>query len=85
VDQLVARFTAAYAEEPLIEVSDVIPELRDGAGQRGVIIGGFETSADGRNAVVIAAEDNLLKGAAVQVVQNINLTVGLPEFSGLVD
>jgi N-acetyl-gamma-glutamyl-phosphate reductase len=85
VDQLVARFTAAYAEEPLIEISDDIPELRDGAGHRGVIIGGFETSADGRNAVVIAAEDNLLKGAAVQAVQNINLTLGLPEFSGLVD
>jgi N-acetyl-gamma-glutamyl-phosphate reductase len=85
VDQLVARFTAAYAEEPLIEISDDIPELRDGAGHRGVIIGGFETSADGRNAVVIAAEDNLLKGAAVQAVQNIDLTLGLPEFSGLVD
>jgi N-acetyl-gamma-glutamyl-phosphate reductase len=85
VDQLVARFTAAYAEEPLIEISDDIPELRDGAGHRGVMIGGFETSVDGRNAVVIAAEDNLLKGAAVQAVQNINLTLGLPEFSGLVD
>jgi N-acetyl-gamma-glutamyl-phosphate reductase len=85
VDQLVARFTAAYAEEPLIEISDDIPELRDGAGHRGVIIGGFETSADGRNAVVIAAEDNLLKGAAVQAVQNINLALGQPEFEGLVD
>jgi N-acetyl-gamma-glutamyl-phosphate reductase len=85
VDQLVARFMAAYAEEPLIEISDEIPELRDGAGHRGVIIGGFETSADGRNAVVIAAEDNLLKGAAVQAVQNINLALGLPELSGLVD
>jgi N-acetyl-gamma-glutamyl-phosphate reductase len=84
VDQLVARFTATYAEEPLIEISDGIPELKDGAGRRGVIIGGFETSADGRNAVVIAAEDNLLKGAAVQAVQNINLAVGRPEFEGLV-
>jgi N-acetyl-gamma-glutamyl-phosphate reductase len=50
-----------------------------------VIIGGFGTSADGRNAVVIAAEDNLLKGAAVQAMQNINLALGLPELSGLVD
>jgi N-acetyl-gamma-glutamyl-phosphate reductase len=85
VDQVKARFTAAYAEEPLLEISAEIPELRDGAGHRGVIVGGFETSADGRNAVVIAAEDNLLKGAAVQAVQNINLALGLPEFEGLVD
>ena len=49
----------------------------------GVIVGGFETSADGENAVVIAAEDNLLKGAAVQAIQNVNLALGLGEFEGL--
>lgn len=84
-DQVKSRFTAAYADEPLVEIGDEIPELKDGAGRRGVIVGGFETSADGRNAVVIAAEDNLLKGAAVQAVQNINLALGLPEFEGLVE
>jgi N-acetyl-gamma-glutamyl-phosphate reductase len=83
VGQLVARFAAAYSDEPLVEFGDEIPELKDGAGHLGVIVGGFETSADGRNAVVVAAEDNLLKGAAVQVVQNINLALGLPEFEGL--
>jgi N-acetyl-gamma-glutamyl-phosphate reductase len=49
-----------------------------------VIIGGFDTSADGRNAVVVAAEDNMLKGAAVQALQNINLSMGVPEFEGLI-
>jgi N-acetyl-gamma-glutamyl-phosphate reductase len=83
-DQVRARFIAAYQDEPLIEISEGIPELRDGAGHPGVVLGGFETSADGRNAVVIAAEDNLLKGAAVQAVQNINLALGLPEFEGIV-
>lgn len=83
IDQLRARFTTAYHEEPLVEISDGIPELRDGAGHPGLIVGGFETSADGRNAVVVVAEDNLLKGAAVQAVQNINLALGLPEFEGL--
>jgi N-acetyl-gamma-glutamyl-phosphate reductase len=83
VGQLEARFAAAYSDEPLVEFGDEIPELKDGAGHLGVIVGGFETSADGRHAVVVAAEDNLLKGAAVQVVQNINLALGLPEFEGL--
>ncbi len=83
-DQLTARFTAAYGEEPLIQIKEEIPELREGAGHRGMILGGFETSADGRNAVIVAAEDNLLKGAAVQAVQNINLALDLPEFEGLI-
>ena len=83
-DELRARFEASYGDEPLIEIVDRIPELKDGTGHQGVILGGFETSADGLNAVVVAAEDNLLKGAAVQAVQNLNLALGLPEFEGLV-
>lgn len=78
-----ARFAAAYDEEPLIEISDGIPELKDGAGRPGMVIGGFEASDDGLNAVVVAAEDNLLKGAAVQAIQNVNLGLGLGEFEGL--
>lgn len=73
----------AYDDEPLIEITDEIPELRDGAGRNGVLIGGIETSEDGHNVVVIAAEDNLLKGAAVQAVQNLNLALGLPELSAI--
>jgi N-acetyl-gamma-glutamyl-phosphate reductase len=84
VSQLEARYAAAYADEPLVEIREDIPELRDGAGHPGVIVGGFKMSEDGRNAVVVAAEDNLLKGAAVQALQNINLALGLPEFEGLV-
>lgn len=83
-EELRARFEASYGEEPLIEIRDEIPELKDGSGHPGVIVGGFQTSADGLNAVVVAAEDNLLKGAAVQAVQNLNLALGLPEFEGLV-
>jgi len=83
-DEIRSRFEGQYNDEPLIEVRDEIPELKDGAGHPGVIVGGFEVSADGLNAVVIAAEDNLLKGAAVQAVQNVNLALGLPEFEGLV-
>lgn len=84
-DEIRARFAGHYDGEPLIEIRDGIPELKDGANHPGVIVGGFETSADGLNAVVIAAEDNLLKGAAVQAVQNLNLALGLPELQGLVD
>ena len=33
--------------------------------------------------VIVATEDNLLKGAATQALQNINLAFGLDEFTGI--
>lgn len=78
-----ARFVEAYGDEPLISLRDAPPELKDMAGRNGVLIGGFDVASDGMSAVVVAAEDNLLKGAASQAVQNINLALGLPELMGL--
>jgi N-acetyl-gamma-glutamylphosphate reductase len=40
-------------------------------------------SADGVGLTVVAVEDNLLKGAAVQAVQNLNLALGIPEMEGI--
>jgi N-acetyl-gamma-glutamylphosphate reductase len=37
----------------------------------------------GRQCVAISAIDNLLKGAASQAVQNLNLMMGFPETTGL--
>jgi N-acetyl-gamma-glutamyl-phosphate reductase len=39
---------------------------------------------NGRSAVVFSAIDNLVKGAAGQAVQNMNLMFGLPETTGLI-
>ena len=79
-DQAVRRLVDAYADEPLIDIQEEIPELRDGAGRLGVLFGGVHVSEDGRHVVVVGAEDNLLKGAAVQAVQNLNLAFAQPEF-----
>ena len=46
-------------------------------------IGGFAMSADGRRVVVVATLDNLLKGAATQAMQNINLALGFDELTGI--
>ena len=81
--EVMERLEDAYGSEPLIELQDDIPELRDGTGRLGVLIGGVEVSADRHHAVIVAAEDNLLKGAAVQAVQNLNLSLGIPEFTGI--
>lgn len=78
-----SRLEERYAGEPLIEFQTEAPDLQDGAGRLGVLVGGVESSEDGHNIVLVAAEDNLLKGAAVQAVQNLNLALGMPEFSGI--
>lgn len=44
---------------------------------------GFELSSDGRRLVVVSCLDNLLKGAAGQAVQNLNLMCGWKEQEGL--
>jgi len=44
---------------------------------------GFELSPDGRQAVLISCLDNLLKGAAGQAIQNMNVIEGWPEVDGL--
>ncbi len=82
-EALKAIFKDAYEDESLIALRDAPPELKDMAGRPGVLIGGFETSADGRSAVVVAALDNLLKGAATQAIQNANLALGHDEFLGI--
>ena len=44
---------------------------------------GFALAKDGRRLIVVSCEDNLLKGAAGQAVQNINLMYGFDEAEGL--
>lgn len=78
-----SRLENAYQKEPLVDVQGEIPTLREGAGRAGVLIGGTTVSEDGFGLTVVAVEDNLLKGAAVQAVQNLNLALGVPETSGI--
>lgn len=83
VEDARSRLHSAYHHEPLVDVQDEIPTLRDGTGLIGALIGGTTVSGDGLGLTVVAVEDNLLKGAAVQAVQNLNLALGLPETMGI--
>lgn len=83
--EAVAPWVEDYAEEPFVEVMpDRMPALRDVVGTNRVAIGvapvaGVSTPL----LVIVAAIDNLLKGAAGQAVQNLNLMMGWPETEGL--
>ena len=82
-EQVVAIYRDAYADEPLVRVLDDAPWVSRIAGRHHVEIGGFALSDDGRRLVVVATEDNLLKGAATQALQNLNLAFGLAETTGI--
>ena len=83
-EALLDLFRTAYREAPLVEVAAEIPEIRDIRGRPGLKIGGF--SVDQRQpfrATFVVVLDNLLKGAASQALQNINLALGLEELAGV--
>jgi N-acetyl-gamma-glutamyl-phosphate reductase common form len=82
-DAVLARYRDAYAGEPLVRVLDEAPWVSRIAGKHHVELGGFAVSDDGRRLVVVATEDNLLKGAATQALQNLNLAFGLDEMAGI--
>lgn len=76
-------YEAAYANEALVQIIDDAPQVRDITGQYGAKVGGFALSADGKRAVMVCVLDNLLKGAASQAIQNLNLALGVDEYLGL--
>lgn len=71
---------SAYAGEPFVVVRDELPSLRDAQRTNMVHVNG--RVLDGR-VVIVAAIDNLVKGASGQAVQNANVMLGLPEAAGL--
>jgi N-acetyl-gamma-glutamyl-phosphate reductase len=82
-DEVIESYRQHYANEPLISVIDDVPWVSRVAGRHGVEIGGFSLSSDGRRLVLVATLDNLLKGAATQAIQNLNLAFGLAETTGI--
>ena len=83
VEEIRALYRERYADEPHVHVMDEAPWVSRIAGRHGAEVGGFTLSADGRRLVVVATLDNLLKGAATQALQNLNLAFGLPETMGI--
>ncbi|KAF2717453.1 bifunctional acetylglutamate kinase/N-acetyl-gamma-glutamyl-phosphate reductase [Polychaeton citri CBS 116435] len=72
-----------YDNEKLIKVSGQSPEVKNISGKHGVEIGGFAVHSSGMRAVVNVTIDNLLKGAATQCLQNMNLSLGYGEYDGI--
>jgi len=82
-DEVMGRYADAYSKEPLVRVSDAAPWVSRSAGAHHVDVGGFTLADEGKRLVVVSTLDNLLKGAATQAMQNLNIAFGFDEFAGI--
>jgi N-acetyl-gamma-glutamyl-phosphate reductase len=80
--RLAEAIRAAYADEPFVRVVDGKPPRLSDVERTNDGLISVHDAAPGR-AVVFSALDNLVKGAAGQAIQNLNLALGLAETAGL--
>jgi len=82
---IAAMYEEFYKGEPLIKVvpGSEPPRVRDIMTQHHVALGGFTWDEKNRRLAIHSTIDNLLKGAATQAIQNINIALGFDELAGL--
>ena len=83
-EDLQVLFEQRYAKEPFVDVMPVnsLPETRSVRGANHCRIA-VHRPQGGNTVVVLSVIDNLVKGAAGQAVQNMNIMFGLPEVTAL--
>ena len=75
-------FAEAYGEQTFVRLwGQELPELGYSVNTPYCDLG---WTASGNHLVVVFGLDNLLKGAASQAIQNVNLSINLPEETGLI-
>lgn len=81
---LQSLFERRYASEPFVDVMPAgsHPETRSVRGSNRCRIA-VHRPQDGETVVILSVIDNLVKGAAGQAVQNMNIMFGLPEATAL--
>jgi len=82
--ELLEIYSERYRSEPFIRLypPDVLPDIR-GVDRTNFCDIGVRFDPAGGRTVVVSAIDNLVKGAAGQAIQNMNLMLGHPEIEGL--
>ncbi len=83
-EHLLSIYQEAYADEPFVRLyaPGKVPDLR-GVQRTNFCDIGFVFDSDTQRATIVAAIDNLGKGAAGQAVQNMNLMLGFDETEAL--
>jgi N-acetyl-gamma-glutamyl-phosphate reductase len=83
-EDLQALYESFYADEPFVDVlpAGTCPQTRTVKGSNRCQIS-IERPQNRDTVVVMVVEDNLVKGASGQAIQNMNIMLGLPETMGL--
>jgi N-acetyl-gamma-glutamyl-phosphate reductase len=83
-ERVVALYRAVYRNEPFVRVLEPgeSPQTKAVWGSNFCDIG-VAAAPETRWVILMTAIDNLVKGAAGQAIQNMNLMCGLPETQGL--
>lgn len=83
-DDLRETLAKRYAGEAFVRVvpKGAVPHTRHVRGSNHVLMGVFADRIPGR-AIIVSVEDNLVKGASGQAIQNMNAMIGLPETTSL--
>ena len=76
-------YKSFYKDKKLIHVIKDIPMINKVSNSHYVYLGGFEVDESGYGLTVCCTLDNLLKGAATQVIQNLNNACNLDELTGI--
>lgn len=80
---IAATFAQAYATEPFVRVrGDALPEIKHVTHTNFCDVG-WRVDPDSRRLVLVSCLDNLVKGAAGQALQGLNVAFGWPETTGL--
>lgn len=79
-DAALVALKSAYTGEKFVEYSEALPEITTVAHTNRCV---FSARFDGKRGIVVSVIDNLLKGAAGQAVQNMNIMFGIDETAGL--
>jgi N-acetyl-gamma-glutamyl-phosphate reductase len=80
-DELRSALASYYEGAPFVRVVDPAPKLND-VNHTNLCLISVHEGAPGR-AIVVSALDNLVKGAAGQAIQNMNVALGFEETAGL--
>lgn len=75
-------WNSQYRDEPFVRIANDPPSTKEVHGSNSCVLFADFDDRTG-HAVLVSVIDNLVKGAAGQAVQNMNLVFGLPETTGL--
>jgi len=75
LNSIIDLFEKSYRNTTLIKVQKSIPNIQQIVNREDCIVGGFCLSEDGKRLTLVSCLDNLLKGAASQALQNIELAL----------